>query len=93
MSKCPAKMSCGRHGTDYRPSCEVHSMIQQQNGISNQHEFRLFLQRRGDELLKLNRQHMNEHYGCPQTYYHVDPNGNDSKRRAQQKQLEQLVGR
>lgn len=90
MSQCPAKMSDGRHGTDYRSPCEIHAMLQQQNNISNQHDLRMLLQRQGHELLALRNKHMNKHYGCPQPYYHIDINYNDKKNRQRRNQLIEL---
>lgn len=84
-------MSSGRHGTDYRPVCEVNQMIQQQNKIQSQHDYRLFLQRNGRALLKLSEEHMNSHYGCPQSYFHVDPNGHLPQRQSMKKHIKKVA--
>lgn len=74
---CPALMSDGRHGTDYRPSCYVHNLISTQNGIKNSHNQRQFLQNNAVHLMGLNLQIFQKRAGCSSNYYHVDPHGHD----------------
>jgi len=75
---CPALMSDGRHMTDYRPSCIVNYMTQVQNGIMNQHKYRVWMQRNADKLRAIDRQNAQKMGGCTaMPYYHVDPNGHD----------------
>ena len=85
----PARMSDGRHFTDYRPSCYVNNLIRLQNiarhyqyptngYFLNSYEYRLLLQHKADELIKLNRKYAIQQNSCANPrYYHVDPNSND----------------
>ena len=54
---CPPRMSDGRHFTDYRPNCEINSMIKMDNKITNSFEYRNFLQQNANKLLDINRKH------------------------------------
>ena len=54
---CPPRMSDGRHFTDYRPNCEMNSMVKLDNKISNSFEYRNFLQQNGNLILDINRKH------------------------------------
>ena len=78
----PALMSDGRHITDYRPSCDVHTLIMKQNGLMNSHQQRMFMQRNAEQLQALNIRHMTQKVGQKQKYFHVDPNGHDAYWRA-----------
>jgi len=51
---CPARMSDGRQFTDYRPNCDVNSMLQANNGIRNSFQYRNFLTHNAIQLMKLN---------------------------------------
>lgn len=51
----PPRMSDGRHFTDYRPSCDLNSMIIRDNNIINSFEGRRFLQRNAEEIMNINR--------------------------------------
>jgi len=85
---CPALMSDQRHGTDYRPSCDVHHLILTQNGITNSEQMRMFLQRNANKLRELNLGHFQQHASCDSCqHYHVDPNGHDRYWAAYKKQL------
>lgn len=75
---CPALMSDGRFGTDYRPSCQIHDLINKRNGIKNAHQQRLFLQHNAVKMMKDNTQKFAKDVGCKGRLYHVDPNGHDS---------------
>jgi DUF971 family protein len=89
-NNCPPLMSDGRHGTDYRPSCYVHGLINEQNGIVNSHQQRLFLQRNAEKLLQLNLDNFHQHAGCKSCqYYHVDPHGHDQYWSSYRNQLDQ----
>ena len=54
---CPARMSDGRHFTDYRPSCDVDASIRGDNNIGSSFEYRTFLQRNAESLMNVNRKH------------------------------------
>ena len=75
---CPPLMSDGRHATDYRPSCYVHTLISQQNGLQNSYQQRLFMQRNADQFHALNVRFFTAKAGCNMPYMHVDPNGHDA---------------
>ena len=75
---CPPLMSDGRSATDYRPSCDVHSLILKQNQIKNSHELRMFLQRNADTIRENNTNHYLKRNACGSCEpFHVDPNGHD----------------
>lgn len=74
---CPPLMSDGRFGTDYRPSCHVHDMINKRNDIKNAHQQRLFLQRNAVKMMQYNTQKFVDSMACKGQFYHVDPNGHD----------------
>jgi hypothetical protein len=42
----------GRQFTDYNPNCELNRAIQRKNNITNSHEYRAFLQKNAEELMK-----------------------------------------
>lgn len=76
---CPPLMSDQRCATDYRPSCYVHNLILQQNGLKNSHEMRMFLQKNAEKLRYLNTQYYSEKNSCGSCKpFHVDPNGHDA---------------
>lgn len=74
---CPPLMSDGRHGTDYRPSCDTHQLIQRQNGITSSHDFRYFLQNNAEQLMDINSRYFESNKSCPCVYHHPDPFGHD----------------
>ena len=74
---CPPLMSDGRHATDWRTSCSVHSLIINQNSIKNSHQARMFMQKNAVELMNNNAKHFKTKNSCNCTPFHVDPNGND----------------
>lgn len=45
-------MSDGRQFTDYNPSCELNRMIQKHFDLKDTHDYRNFLQNKGDEVKK-----------------------------------------
>lgn len=90
---CPPLMSDGRHATDYRPSCYVHNLINEQNSLTNSHQQRLFLQRNAEQLMKLNHAFFQDKAGCNTCKpYHVDPNGHDAYWASYKKNLAQKQG-
>ena len=75
---CPPLMSDQRFATDYRPSCQLHDLINKQNNLLDSHQQRQFLQHNAVKLMNLNLQHFNQRANCGScTMYHVDPNGHD----------------
>jgi hypothetical protein len=74
----PALMSDGRYATDYRPSCVVNSLIMKQNGLSNSHQERMFLQHNAEQLQALNIRNFNYKAAGGKPCFHVDPNGHDA---------------
>ena len=54
-SKFPPLMSDGRIATDYRPSCVVHTLINEQNKVANSHQSRGFLQANAVKLMTMNQ--------------------------------------
>ncbi len=43
-------MHDGRAFTDYRPRCEVNNMMMRKYNTSNDHEYRMFLQKNGNKI-------------------------------------------
>ena len=80
---CPPIMSDGRHVTDYRPSCYVHDLIREQNGVTNSYDLKMLLTHHALKFQQINRDFYdtkNSCYscGCPNhrgQYCLPDPNG------------------
>ena len=51
---CPALMSDGRQFTDYRPSCQVDSLLQVNNNIMNSFQYSNFLTNNALQLINFN---------------------------------------
>ena len=45
-------MSDGRMFTDYQPSCDLNNYIQNKYQIKNSHEYRIFLQKNAEQIMK-----------------------------------------
>lgn len=45
-------MSDGRAFTDYNPSCSYNKFIQDKYNLGNSHDYRYFLQRNADQVMK-----------------------------------------
>ena len=66
-----ARMSDGRLFTDYRPNHEINKHIVNNNNIENTHNYRMFLSRNADEIIKRNKNYIylkNGIYDCKQPY-------------------------
>jgi len=66
-----ARMSDGRNFTDYRPNHEINKHIIDNNSITNMHNYRMFLSRNTDEIIKRNQNYIflkNGLYNCKQPY-------------------------
>lgn len=76
---CPPLMNDGRQpGTDFRPTCDAHNLIIQQNNLPNSYEYRQFMINNAKTLMDLNTQYyiaMNQCQSC--RFFQPDPNGND----------------
>jgi hypothetical protein len=48
-------MADGRHFTDYRPNCYVNNTIQENNGLYNSFQTRMFLTHNATQMMELNR--------------------------------------
>lgn len=67
----PSRMSDGRNFTDYRSSYELNKHIIEKNKIANTHDFRMFLNRNGDNIIKENNKYiamMSGSFNCKQPY-------------------------
>ena len=53
-----ARMSDGRNFTDYRPNHEINKHIIDNNGIANMHNYRMFLSRNTEEIIKRNKEYI-----------------------------------
>lgn len=58
---CPAQMSDKRLFTNYLENIRLNQMIKQNNGIYNNHDYRLWLQKNALTLMK-NELSFNEHH-------------------------------
>lgn len=54
-TKCPPRMSDGRHFTDYRPHCYLNNLVQESNQLHNNFQMRMFLTENATKLMQLNR--------------------------------------
>jgi len=55
FASAPARMSDGRHFTDYRPNCFTNTRLQVENRVPNSYEYRMFLTRNAEDIMELNR--------------------------------------
>ena len=53
--KCPPRMSDGRHFTDYRLSCGVNNLIENNQHITSSYQYRQHLTHNATKLMDLNR--------------------------------------
>ena len=53
-----ARMSDGRIFTDYRPNHEINKHIIENNKLVSSHEYRMFLDRNAEELIKRNKEYI-----------------------------------
>merc|ERR1712216_287808 len=63
---CPARMSDGRHLTDYRSSHKRELFNMQSNGISRSDDWRMFLQQNGEKLMDGEWCYMKNNHSCQQ---------------------------
>ena len=66
-----ARMSDGRSFTDYRPNHEINRHIISNNNIENIHNYRMFLNRNADEIIKRNKNYIymkNGIFNCKEPY-------------------------
>ncbi len=61
---CPAKMSDGRLVTNYLSTSKIVSYIKEVNNISDEHEFRHFLQTNGASILEKEREFLKQNKTC-----------------------------
>lgn len=53
--KCPPRMDDGRHFTNYQPNCYVNNLLQENNGLHNSFQTRMFLTHNATQMMELNR--------------------------------------
>ena len=53
-----SRMSDGRNFTDYRPNNEMNRHIVSNNKIDNMHNYRMFLNRHTEEIIKRNKEYI-----------------------------------
>lgn len=66
-----SRMSDGRNFTDYRPNHEINRHIISNNKISNTHNYRMFLSRHAEEIIKRNKDYIflkNGLFNCKDPY-------------------------
>lgn len=61
---CPAIMSDGRLGTNYYDNDVFNQTIRFLNKIEDNHSYREFLQKNGNELMSRERKHLIDTYTC-----------------------------
>lgn len=85
---CPPLMSDGRHVTDYRPSCEVHSSIRFHNNLADSNQYRQFMINNAEKMMNIERSHWAKVRSCDScSFVHPDPNNNDTFWAAYRKHL------
>lgn len=59
-----------RELTNYNPNCKTNQLLKDMNGITNSYDYRLWLQRNGQQLIKQQRENAREmvklNCNCPQ---------------------------
>jgi len=63
--ECPARMSDGRHFTDYRPSCDVETSFLKQNNFSDNGSYRAYLINNATTIMSTNRMYATTMTECP----------------------------
>ena len=66
-----SRMSDGRNFTDYRPNNEMNRHIVSNNKIDNMHNYRMFLNRHTEEIIKRNKEYIflkNGLFNCKDPY-------------------------
>ena len=61
---CPPRMSDGRHFTDYRPGCHLNNQVRVNNQLPSSFEYRMYLTRNAEKLIKGNRKYVETKNGC-----------------------------
>ena len=61
---CPAKMSDGRHLTDYRPHTLLEEQIKYINGITRDDEERIFLQQNAERIIEREWDYLRKTRSC-----------------------------
>lgn len=61
---CPPRMSDARHFTDYRPNCMVNNKLRIQKNLKNSFEYRNFLSRNAEDIMKHNLEVAYKINGC-----------------------------
>lgn len=85
---CPPIMQDGRHVTDYRPSCEVHSSIRYHNNLTDSNQYRQFMMNNAEKIMDMERSHWSKVRSCNScSFVHPDPNNNDTFWAAYRKHL------
>lgn len=64
---CPALMSDGRFITYYNSTNELTETMRKLNGISNPNEFRIFMQKNGNQFMNSERNYMLKENTCSPT--------------------------
>ena len=68
----PSRMADGRLFTDYRPNYELNRYIEEENKIKNTHDYRTFLSRNAEDIIKKNKEYIfrkNGMVNCSQPYH------------------------
>lgn len=73
---CPPLMSDGRLFTDYRPNCDVHLLIEQQNNVNNSYDLKQFLTSHANDFRSINKDFYDNKASCKScgSYKLSDPN-------------------
>jgi len=62
--KCPALMDDSRLFTNYLPSSKLNQYVKKVNNISNENEYRAFLQKNGSKIMNNERSFMSLNKRC-----------------------------
>jgi hypothetical protein len=67
----PPRMADGRHFTDYRPTFDLNTKIQNDNNVDTSYNYRMLLTNNAEQIMELNRKQsflMNGVSNCKQPY-------------------------
>ena len=51
----PPRMADGRHFTDYRPTFDLNTKIQNDNNVDTSYNYRMLLTNNAEQIMELNR--------------------------------------
>lgn len=71
---CPAQMEDGRIFTNYMNNTRLNEYIKDANDITNNHEYRLFLQKNAEKMMNYEKSFLDKNKRCQYRYRYWMPN-------------------